>query len=218
MSLSTESKLDVGLAESGLEHIVGVDEVGRGCIAGPVTAGSVILHHRKLHLLSDSELDLIRDSKTLSPKQRENADKIIRSCSVSCGIGFATEREIEQLGILGAVFLAMKRSLEGHSQIQLVLVDGRDQIPHLPWEQQTIVKGDNITFCIAAASIIAKVARDRFMRNQATINPHWEFDKNFGYGTKAHLKAINKHGPCVLHRRNFAPVKNLTSPRLAFST
>ena len=192
------------------DAIVGVDEVGRGCLAGPVTAASVRLDYRLLEALPLKTLKLIRDSKKLSKAQRQKLLPTLKEISRSFHIAMATPREIERYGINPATFLAMRRTLKEHKKITYVLVDGRAKIPQIPWPQETIIKGDDKTFCIAAASILAKEARDEWMRSKAEKFPHWGFEEHVGYGTKSHLASLMEHGPCALHRRNFSPVKDMT--------
>jgi ribonuclease HII len=191
----------------------GVDEVGRGCIAGPVVAACVILDYSKLESLDTRTKSKIRDSKTLSAKQRAELIDLIEEISLSSALGVASEREIEQIGILKATFIAMNRAIEALETVRpdILLVDGNQRIANQTIKQQTIVKGDSLCFAIAAASIIAKEHRDQFMHKQAAVHPHWGFDRHVGYGTSEHIAAINSHGICNLHRRNFAPIRDLVS-------
>jgi len=187
--------------------ILGVDEVGRGCLAGPVFAACVAIDYEALAELSDAERNLLRDSKKLSAKQRQAVQLLIARVAKECFIGSATEREIETKGIVGATFLAMHRSIAQCKQSYgLLLVDGNQKLPDYNGDQQTVVGGDNECYAIAAASIIAKEARDLYMREQAEAFPVYGFDKHVGYGTKQHLEMIALHGICHLHRRNFAPI------------
>ena len=190
----------------------GVDEVGRGCLAGPVVTACVVLNYQKLETLDDKTKTKIRDSKTLSAKQRYDLLKLILDISLDSAIGIATAREIEGHGILGATFLAMNRAVAGLSKVKpdILLVDGNQSIKGQSIKQQTVVKGDSLCFSIAAASIIAKEHRDQYMKEQSTIHPEWGFDSHVGYGTAAHLTAINNHGICHLHRKNFAPIRDMT--------
>lgn len=178
-----------------------MDEVGRGCLAGPVYAAAVIFRSEALH-------ELVTDSKLLSEKRREElAEKILAEHHV--GIGSASVEEIEQLNILNAALLAMKRAVEqlgvsgGH-----VLVDGNKKIPNLPgFAQTTIVKGDLRVAPISAASIVAKVTRDRLMKDLGVQYPAYGFEIHKGYSTPVHKKSIVAHGPCIEHRKTFAGVK-----------
>lgn len=191
----------------------GVDEVGRGCIAGPVVAACVVLDYAKLDCLDVRTKSKIRDSKTLSAKQRAELVKLIEEISLGKAIGVASEREVEQHGILKATFVAMNRAIDRIEFVKpdLLLVDGNQKIANQPIKQITVVKGDSLCFAIAAASIIAKEYRDQFMQDQAVTHPHWGFDRHVGYGTSEHIAAIQSHGICDLHRRNFAPIRDLVA-------
>jgi ribonuclease HII len=187
--------------------ICGVDEVGRGCLAGPVYAAAVILDYRAVHQLSPQQLNCLRDSKTLSKSQRQEMLPLIARVSLSSAVARAEAREIEQLGIVPATFLAMNRALAQLDRaVDFLLIDGRAPLPGFAPPQRAVIKGDNLCYCIAAASIIAKEARDSFMGEVGAEFPVYGFAQHVGYGTKAHLEAIYKHGPCVEHRRNFAPI------------
>ncbi len=181
--------------------VIGVDEVGRGCLAGPVYASAVIFR-------SDILSDLVTDSKLLSEKRRDElAEQILKEHHV--GIGYATVEEIDQINILQASLLAMKRAVEqlnvkgGH-----VLIDGNQKIPNLlGFQQTTVIKGDLRVATISAASIVAKVTRDRLMAELGETFPHYGFSSHKGYSTQAHKAAIAQHGPCFAHRKTFAGVK-----------
>ena len=181
--------------------IIGVDEVGRGCLAGPVYAAAVIFRSEELS-------NLVTDSKLLSEERREElAAKILRAHQV--GIGSASVEEIDELNILQASLLAMKRAVEslGVSGCH-VLVDGNQKIPGLRGFQQTaIVKGDLRVAPISAASIVAKVTRDRLMKELGEKFPHYGFEAHKGYSTPNHKESIVQHGPCEWHRKSFAGVK-----------
>lgn len=199
--------MERALCAKGLS-LVGVDEVGRGCIAGPVVAACVRLDYIKLWSLPETSLHLIRDSKTLSSLQRQSQLAVIHSLSTGIGIGEASAREIEDVGISQATFLAMNRAISQISgPIDLLLVDGNQKIKGQSYPQQTVVKGDRLCFAIAAASILAKEHRDDFMRSQSEVYPSYGFSNHVGYGTAHHLQAIQASGICPLHRRNFAPLR-----------
>lgn len=185
--------------------VLGVDEVGRGCLAGPVFAAAVqLIHHEHDQHLTDS--------KKLSEKQREKWSEIILS-EHQVGIGFATVEEIEKLNILQASFLAMRRAIASVQeklsfQQGLVLVDGHQKIPNLPnLEQQAFVKGDLRLAPISAASIVAKVARDRLMKELSKEYPGYGFEIHKGYATPLHREAIQKLKPTDIHRKTFGGVK-----------
>ncbi len=190
--------------------IFGVDEVGRGCLAGPVFAACVALDYSLLDKLSVREKELIRDSKTLSQKQRQSIIPIIHNISKEWGVSSSSAREIEKYGIVPATFRAMRRAMrQCPSSPDLLLLDGKHPLPRYGGEQRAIVGGDALCFAIAAASILAKEARDELMRGQAQKYPAYDFSANVGYGTAKHLRGIAEHGICPLHRRNFAPVARM---------
>lgn len=182
--------------QEGYTPVCGIDEAGRGPLAGPVFAGAVILPPGCI-------IEGVRDSKQISEKKRELLFDVIQKKASAWGIGFATEKEIDELNILQATFLAMRRAVESLTpQPLLALVDG-NRTPPLPMKVRTIVKGDACCESIAAASILAKVSRDRLMRQIDTIYPEYGFAKHKGYGTAAHRAALQKFGPCPVHRRTF---------------
>jgi len=182
--------------DEGFEIVCGVDEAGRGPLAGPVCAAAVILPR-------DLEIEGLNDSKKLSDKRRRALFEQITSQAVSYGIAFATEQEIDEINILQATFLAMRRAMERLTvRPSIALIDGnRETNFGLP--VRTIVKGDSLSANIAAASILAKVTRDDFMMQQAELYPQYGFDVHKGYGTCAHYDALRKYGPCPIHRRTF---------------
>ena len=181
---------------NGYQIICGVDEAGRGPLAGPVFAAAVVLPPNLM-------IAGLNDSKKLSEKKREILYDEIKSLSVACNVAFATEREIDEINILNATFLAMKRAVAGlNLQPDVVLVDG-NRSPDLNVPTQTIVKGDSLSASIAAASILAKVERDRLMKNLSKKYPEYNFEKHKGYGTKMHIDLIKKYGPCEIHRKSF---------------
>ncbi|MFW7378131.1 MAG: ribonuclease HII [Oligoflexus sp.] len=192
--------------------LVGTDEVGRGCIAGPVYAAAVSLDYESLFKLSKKDLSLIRDSKTLSSAQRQYMLPLIKSVATAYAIGIASVNDIETFGIVPATFSAMTRALEQlPQQYDLLLIDGRSPIPDYPGEQRAFIKGDSLIYAIAAASILAKEARDQHMKEADTSYPGYGFAQHVGYGTKQHLQALADIGICPLHRRNFAPIRNYVS-------
>lgn len=180
----------------GYKIICGVDEAGRGPLAGPVYAAAVILE-------KGQTIEGVNDSKKLSEKKRELLfDNIINECK-DYSIGTASEKEIDELNILQATFLAMKRAVDGLSvKPDCALVDG-NQIPNLDCDVTTVVKGDAKSESIAAASILAKVSRDRYMLEMAEKYPQYGFEKHKGYGTKLHYEMIEKYGICDIHRKSF---------------
>lgn len=189
-------EIEDGFFNQGLGVICGVDEAGRGPLAGPVCAAAVILPK---HL----EIPGLTDSKKLSDKRRRELFPEIQRQALAYGIGFASEKEIDEINILQATFLAMERAL---AQLcitpELALIDGnREKDFGIP--VKTVIKGDSLSANIAAASILAKVSRDDFMLEMAREYPQYGFEVHKGYGTKAHYDALRLYGPCPIHRQTF---------------
>lgn len=185
--------------ESGLSGLVaGVDEAGRGPLAGPVVAAAVILDPRAIP-------EGLNDSKKLSEQAREWLFQQIYDCAI-VGVGIATVEDIDRINVLHATMLAMERAIMSLSSVPaMALIDG-NRAPKLDIPSQTIVGGDAKSVSIAAASVIAKVTRDRMMHELHMVHPEYAWDRNKGYGTAAHLEALRHHGPTPHHRRSFAPV------------
>ena len=182
--------------EKGFNVICGVDEAGRGPLAGPVYAAAVILP-------SDCVIEGLNDSKKLTEKKREKLFDEIKEKALAYGIASADEKEIDEINILNATFLAMKRAIDSLSvKPDLALIDG-NQRPHTDIEEVTVIKGDAKSMSIAAASVLAKVSRDRFMLEMAEKYPQYEFARHKGYGTKLHYEKIAQYGVCDIHRRTF---------------
>lgn len=182
--------------EKGFNVICGVDEAGRGPLAGPVYAAAVILP-------SDCVIEGLNDSKKLTEKKREALFDEIKKKALAYGIASADEKEIDEINILNATFLAMKRAIDALSvKPDLALIDG-NQKPHTDIEEVTVIKGDAKSMSIAAASVLAKVSRDRFMLEMAEKYPQYEFARHKGYGTKLHYEKIAQYGVCDIHRRTF---------------
>ncbi len=191
--------------QKGYTLVAGVDEVGRGPLAGPVIAAAVIFLNPSLTPLG------IRDSKKLSSAQREKLYEVmINDTSILKGIGLCDERTIDQVNIRQASLQAMRMAL---SQLrpspEFVLVDGFE-IPNLTWPQRGIIKGDSLSYSIGAASILAKVTRDRLMDEYEKNYPGYGFKQHKGYGTKLHLGKLKELGPCPAHRQSFEPVYQLS--------
>lgn len=186
--------------EEGYTVVCGVDEAGRGPLAGPVFAGAVILPENYSH-------EILNDSKKLSEKKRDLVyDDIIKD-AIAWSVGIATEKEIDEINILNATFLAMKRAVDGLSiKPDLAFIDG-NRYPDTGVKEVTIVKGDSKCMSVAAASIIAKVSRDRFMLEMDEKYPQYQFSKHKGYGTKLHYEMIEQFGVSEIHRRTF--LKNI---------
>lgn len=183
--------------EAGLLTVCGIDEAGRGPLAGPVCAAAVILP-------PDLEIEGLNDSKKLSEKRREALYDVITAQAIAYGIAFASEQEIDEINILQATFLAMRRAAEQLAiRPDIALVDGNREPELGGIPVRTIIKGDSLSANIAAASILAKVTRDRFMRRQDAIYPQYGFAVHKGYGTQAHYAALREHGACPIHRRTF---------------
>jgi len=189
-------ELEKEILDSGVTALCGVDEAGRGPLAGPVCAAAVILPH-------GVELDGLNDSKKLSEKKRDRLyDRIIES-AVDYGIAFASVEEIEELNILGATYLAMNRAIGKLKEVpELALIDG-NRSAGISYPSRCVVHGDAICASIAAASILAKVTRDRYMYAQAEKYPQYGFEKHKGYGTKMHYDAIREYGISPIHRPSF---------------
>jgi ribonuclease HII len=181
------------------QAVAGVDEAGRGPLAGPVVAAAVLL-------APDSKFNGLDDSKKLSPKIREKFFLIIKEQALSYGIGIVDVKKIEKINILQASLLAMKHAVENLSlKPDLLLIDGNQAID-TDIKQWTIVKGDSLSQSIAAASVLAKVTRDKLMEQYHEQFPRYAFNKHKGYGTSLHRDLIKKYGPCPIHRRNFKGV------------
>lgn len=198
--LTPDDRFERHMAREGLAPVAGLDEAGRGPLAGPVVAAAVILD-------ACSIPEGLNDSKALSRKARERLfEEILATSTVS--IASASAREIEASDIRKASLKAMRRALAGLSlQPRYALVDGRDVPPGLPCAARALVKGDARSLSIAAASIVAKVMRDRMMVRAAALYPAYGFETHMGYGSARHLKAIAEHGPCPLHRMSFRPMR-----------
>jgi len=209
VSLKDKGRFELELAEK-YPVICGVDEVGRGCLAGPVCAAAVILDMKSLLKLPAKDLNLVRDSKKLSSNQRQTIIPKILAHAQAVQIEFSTPSEIDQLNILNGTFLAMRRAIHKLTlRPSLVLVDGNQKIPELELLQWPIVGGDAVTFSIAAASILAKDWRDQYMIQLEQKWPGYGFDKHVGYGTKQHLQALSQLGITQEHRKSFAPVARI---------
>lgn len=183
--------------QEGCRLVCGVDEAGRGPLAGPVCAAAVILP-------PNLEIEGLNDSKKLTDKRRRALYDVITDQAIAYGIAFAREQEIDEINILQATFLAMRRAVEQLAiKPDLALVDGNREPDFGAIPIKTIIKGDSLSASIAAASILAKVTRDRYMEEQDIIYPQYGFALHKGYGTQAHYAALREFGACPLHRRTF---------------
>ena len=182
--------------DQGSRLICGIDEAGRGPLAGPVCAAAVILP-------PNLTIDGLNDSKKLTDKKRRELFPVITENALAYAIAFADEKEIDQINILQATYLAMERAVNKLAiHPDLLLIDGnRTKDFGIPTE--TVVRGDSLSASIAAASVLAKVTRDNFMLEQAEVYPQYDFDVHKGYGTKAHYAALTEYGPCPIHRMSF---------------
>ncbi len=214
--------LEKDFAKQGFTHIVGTDEVGRGPLCGPVLACAAMFKDINFEIPADKQkqFDLIRDSKKVSEKQREEIFDFIQE-HFHIGIGLCDHETIDRVNILEASFLSMKKAvsdlIRNKSKVEsqklkaeeriIILVDGNKEIPNLSMEQYAVIGGDKLVKSISAASIVAKVTRDRMMKEFAVKYPQYGLEKHMGYGTKIHMDALVKYGPCEIHRKSFAPVK-----------
>jgi ribonuclease HII len=194
--------------------VIGIDEVGRGAWAGPVTVAAVILDPQRL-------APGARDSKRLTPARRERVAALVNE-SALVGVGHADNAEIDAVGLAAALTEAVRRAFAavcGHAGTgvdPLVLVDGPHDLLRLPGvEVRTIVRGDAASVSIAAASVVAKVTRDRLMADADAPHPGYGFARNRGYASPEHVAALEAHGPCAIHRRTWAPIRRLVQPTLA---
>lgn len=202
-AITAHFKAERGLMRSGHRLVAGVDEAGRGPLAGPVSAAAVILDPANIPAG-------LADSKTLSPARREELAEEISASALAVCVAFSPAALIDAINIRQATFHAMKRALAGLALSPAhALIDGRDVPPGLICPASALVKGDASSLSIAAASIIAKTARDRLMTAMAAHYPVYGFERHMGYPVPAHLAALRQHGPCPLHRKSFAPVKNI---------
>lgn len=189
-------EIEDSLYTESIVHICGVDEAGRGPLAGPVCAAAVILPR-------DLVIPGLTDSKKLTDKKRRELYPVIQEQALAYGIAFASEQEIDEINILQATFLAMQRAIDQlNGKADFALIDGnREKDFGLP--VKTVIKGDSLSASIAAASILAKVSRDDLMLKMSQTYPEYGFEIHKGYGTKAHYEALRAHGPCPIHRMTF---------------
>ena len=181
---------------SAYTHICGIDEVGRGPLAGPVVAGAVILP-------KDCDILYINDSKKLSEKKREELYDVIMERAVAVGLGYSTPERIDEINILQATYEAMREAVSNLETVPDLLLNDAVVIPQVSIRQVPIIKGDAKSISIGAASIVAKVTRDRLMMQYDEVYPEYGFASNKGYGAQTHIDALKKFGPCPIHRRSF---------------
>jgi ribonuclease HII len=197
---------EMALLKQGYCFIAGLDEAGRGCLAGPVVAAAVILPLEEDYL---SFFAGVRDSKQLLPRARESLYQVIMQHAVTVGVGFGSAALIDERNILQATKYAMRASIAELSTAPQALLLDALMLSDISLPQRSIIKGDASCLSIAAASIVAKVTRDRLMLELHELYPAYGFAQHKGYGTEAHLAALHEHGACPIHRRSFAPVRDL---------
>ncbi len=194
-------------ATEDLRFVAGIDEAGRGPLAGPVFAAAVILN-------PDQPIEGLRDSKKLTPLERSRLEPMIKERALAWAVAFSTVEEIDRLNILQATLLAMKRAvLALKVEPTLLLIDG-NRMPQMPYRMRTIVKGDDKVPEISAASILAKTAHDRLFETYAIKYPGYGFESHMGYGTKEHVEAIERRGILPIHRKTFEPIASLLKAKM----
>lgn len=202
--------IERALYDEGYLLITGIDEAGRGPLAGPVMAAACILPR-------EFDLPGLDDSKKMSEKKRVFLAAKIKEQALAFSLGSATSKEIDLINILKATKLAMKRAFDNLTiTSDIVLIDGRDTID-ITVTQKTVIGGDGLSASIAAASILAKVARDELMYEMSEIYPEYSFDLHKGYGTRLHLETIRRFGPCPIHRQSFSPIKEIVSSTVDYT-
>lgn len=196
--------------DRGICRLAGVDEAGRGPLAGPVVAAAIVFDKPFLEAEQYGCLKSVNDSKRLTPRERDRLFTVLtETCPCVYGVGIANVAEIDALNILRATHLAMARALDAVSPLpDFILVDGLP-VPNFPCPSRSIIRGDSLSLSIAAASIIAKVSRDRMMAVLDQQYPQYVFSQHKGYGTRIHMKALLDYGPCPAHRRSFRPVQEM---------
>lgn len=203
-----DTKLEEKLWNSGIKYVVGIDEAGRGPLAGPVAAGAVVIG-------PNTELNpMITDSKKMTEKRREEVFEYIKENSLGYGIGMVDAKVIDRVGIQEAVRMAMIDAINQVEEMikhkaEYLIIDGNGVLSIEGYSQEKLVKGDLHHYSISCASILAKVTRDRYMYEMSKIYPVYGFEKHVGYGTKYHMDMLNTYGPCEIHRRSYAPVLKL---------
>jgi ribonuclease HII len=194
-------RFEKALFKQGFKSVAGVDEAGRGPLAGPVVAAAVVFPPGAVKIKG------LRDSKKLLPRVREELYAEIAARAQGIGIGMVGEKIIDEINILKATFLAMRQAISNLSMPpDHILVDGKSRIPKIRIPQTPIIGGDDIAQSVAAASVVAKVTRDMIMKDVALIYPGWGFERHKGYGTEEHISLLFKKGPLPIHRKTFEPV------------
>ncbi len=206
----SDIQLEQKLWNKGFKYVVGIDEAGRGPLAGPVCAGAVMINE------GSNISEFVRDSKKMTEKKREEAFDFIVGNSLAFGVCMVAPREIDRYGIQIAVRMAMEgalRELESMlgKKAQYLIIDGNNVESIEGYSQLKIKSGDLKHYSISCASILAKVTRDRYMKDISEKYPNYSFEKHVGYGTKLHMEALQKYGPCPIHRRSFSPIKEMVN-------
>jgi ribonuclease HII len=196
---------DESFRKKGFLRIAGIDEAGRGTLAGPVVAAAVVLK-------KDIRIDRLRDSKKVPEKEREILFHKIQSSSIDIGIGIVGPEEIDRLNILKATKLSMQFAVEDLTTPPDILIIDAVSLPSIPIRQISLIKGESISASVAAASIIAKFVRDKIMLDYHRQYPNYNFEKHKGYSTREHLALLQLHGPCPIHRKSFHGVMSLELP------
>ena len=201
-------KLEKDLWKKGFKIVVGLDEAGRGPLAGPVAAGAVVIKNKK------QVVDIVRDSKKMTKKQRDEAYDLIKEKSSAYGIGMVDSKTIDRVGIQEAVKKAMIIALVQlekmlNEKAEYLIADGINILPIIGYKMDRIKEGDLHHYSISAASVLAKVERDRIMMEYSKKYTEYGFEKHVGYGTKYHLEMLKEYGPCDIHRKSFKPVRKL---------
>ena len=196
---------DEDLRNNGFQRIAGIDEAGRGPLAGPVVAAAVVLR-------GNTRIKGLRDSKKVPEKERESLFIEIQDTALDIGIGIVNHEDIDRINILRASKLAMKLAIENLSELPDFLVIDAVSLPSIPIKQLFPIKGESVSASVAAASIIAKVTRDRLMLEYHNQYPQYNFNKHKGYSTKEHMELIRLYGPCPIHRKSFCKVMTLELP------
>jgi len=205
-----DTQLEQRLWSKGFKYVVGIDEAGRGPLAGPVCAGAVMINE------GSNISEFVRDSKKMTEKKREQAFEFIVGNSLAFGICMIGPEKIDRYGIQVAVKMAMEgalRELESMlgKKAQYLIIDGNNVESIEGYSQLKIKSGDLNHYSISCASILAKVTRDRYMKDISKKYPNYGFEKHVGYGTKIHMEALQKYGPCSIHRRSFSPIKEMVN-------
>jgi len=196
---------DEDLRNNGFQRIAGIDEAGRGPLAGPVVAAAVVLK-------GNTRIKGLRDSKKVPEKERESLFIEIQDTALDIGIGIVNHEDIDRINILRASKLAMQLAVENLSELPDFLVIDAVSLPSIPIKQTSPIKGESVSASVAAASIIAKVTRDRLMLEYHNQYPQYNFNKHKGYSTKEHMKLIQLYGPCPIHRKSFCKVMTMELP------